>query len=267
MLEPSVPVVAVGERGTGDDAGQGADQQRHPEGGGDPRHEEADGRRGPVLEDEHHGENEQHQARHLSQCDVAGACGIWEMRGRPQHFVHSKVMCWAAFDRGVRLGRECLRQAPFERWEQAATDMRQAIEDQGYDADRGIFVQAFGSTDLDAALLLLPTVDVVASDDPRMVRTVDAVRDELFEEGLLRRYCADDRLDGAEGVFVACTFWLAECLAHQGRIGEARDAFVRVASTANDLGLFAEEFDPAPGRPKGTRRPPRTRYPAIKKAA
>jgi len=172
-------------------------------------------------------------------------CGIWEMRGRPQHFVHSKVMCWAAVDRGVRLGRECLRQAPFKRWERAAAEMREAIEDQGYDDDRGIFVQAFGSTDLDAALLLLPSVDFVAYDDERMVRTTDAVRDELSDQGLLRRYCAEDRLDGTEGVFVACTFWLVECLVHQGRIAEAQEAFVRVASTANDLGLFAEEFDPA----------------------
>jgi hypothetical protein len=123
--------------------------------------------------------------------------------------------------------------------------MREAIEHEGYDADRGVFVQAFGSTELDAALLLLPSFDFVAYDDERMVRTTDAVRDELSEGGLLRRYRSDDRLAGTEGVFVACTFWLADCLVHQGRITDAQEAFGRAASTANDLGLFAEEFDPA----------------------
>ena len=171
-------------------------------------------------------------------------CGLWEMRGLPQHFVHSKVMCWAAVDRGLRLGRECLRQAPFKRWDRAAAEIREAVETDGYDAERGIFVQAFGSSELDAALLLLPSFDFVAYDDERMVRTTDAVREELGEGGLLRRYRADDRLAGTEGVFVACTFWLVECLARQGRTAEAQNVFGAAAATANDLGLFAEEFDP-----------------------
>lgn len=175
-------------------------------------------------------------------------CGIWEMRGKPQHFVHSKVMCWAAVDRGVRLGHECLRQGPFKRWERAARDMREAIESDGYDTDRGVFVQAFGSKEFDAALLLLPTFDFVAYDDDRMVRTTDAVRHELSDDGLLRRYRGDDELGGTEGVFVACTFWLVECLARQGRSAEAQEVFGRAAATANDLGLFAEEFDPGSRR-------------------
>jgi GH15 family glucan-1,4-alpha-glucosidase len=178
-------------------------------------------------------------------------CGIWEMRGRPQHFVHSKAMCWAAVDRGVRLGRECLRQAPFRRWEKARDDIREAIETDGYDADRGVFVQAFGGSELDAALLLLPIVEFIPYDDERMVRTCDAVRDELSQDGLLRRYRADDGMAGAEGAFVACTFWLVECLVGQGRTAEAQDCFARAASTANDLGLFAEEFDPTHKRALG----------------
>jgi GH15 family glucan-1,4-alpha-glucosidase len=178
-------------------------------------------------------------------------CGIWEMRGRPQHFVHSKVMCWAAVDRGIRLGRDCLRLAPFERWERAAAEIREAVESEGYDAERGIFVQAFGSDELDAALLLLPSVDFVRYDDERMVRTTDAVRDGLSEGGLLCRYRTDDRLAGAEGVFLACTFWLVECLVHQGRIAEAEEAFGAAASTANDLGLFAEEYDTENDEPLG----------------
>lgn len=172
--------------------------------------------------------------------------GLWEERGDPQHFVHSKVMCWAAVDRGIRLAEACLRQAPLRRWKKVRADMRAAIERDGYDADRGIFVQAFGSKALDSALLLLPTVDFVEWDDPRMIRTTDAIIENLDDNGMLLRYRlneSDDGLTGQEGTFLACSFWLAECLARQGRIDEAREVFDRVASTSNDLGLFAEEFD------------------------
>jgi GH15 family glucan-1,4-alpha-glucosidase len=174
-------------------------------------------------------------------------CGIWEMRGKPQHFVHSKVMCWAAVDRGLRLAEASLRKAPVRRWTDAAKEMRAAIEHDGYDTHRGIFTQAFGSGELDSALLLLPAFDFVDYTDERMVRTVDAVCDELDRDGLLLRYQSDDRLPGDEGVFVACTFWLAECFVRQGRIPEARATFGRAVSTANDLGLFSEEYAPATG--------------------
>ncbi|MCA1724547.1 MAG: glycoside hydrolase family 15 protein, partial [Thermomicrobia bacterium] len=172
--------------------------------------------------------------------------GIWESRGGPQHFVHSKVMCWAALDRGIRLAEECLRQAPLRRWKKVRSEIRAAIEKDGYDEKRGIFVQAFGSPALDSALLLIPTVDFVAWDDPRMIRTADAIRETLDDHGMLLRYKvkeSDDGLHGQEGTFLACTFWLAECLARQGRVNEAREVFDRVASTSNDLGLYAEEYD------------------------
>jgi GH15 family glucan-1,4-alpha-glucosidase len=171
-------------------------------------------------------------------------CGIWEMRGKAQHFVHSKVMCWATVDRGIRLAEECLRRAPLRRWRRVAREMRKTIENDGYDEDRGIFVQAFGSPALDAALLLLPLFDFVAYDDERMLRTTDAIAEELDEDGLLRRYRSADDLPGQEGVFVACTFWLAECYANQGRTPEARETFGRAVAAANDLGLFSEEFVP-----------------------
>ena len=106
-------------------------------------------------------------------------CGIWEMRDNPQHFVHSKVMCWAAVDRGIRLAEDCLRRAPLRRWKQAAKQIRAAIDEDGYDSDRGVYVQAFGSKALDSALLLLPAFDYVAYDDERMVRTTDEVCREL----------------------------------------------------------------------------------------
>jgi GH15 family glucan-1,4-alpha-glucosidase len=171
--------------------------------------------------------------------------GIWESRGEPQHYVHSKVMCWAALERGIRLAHECERQAPIERWQTCRDEVRRAIESKGYDQRRGIFVRAFGDTALDAALLLLPSCDFLPYDDPRMVRTADAICEHLDEDGLLRRYRGDDGLDGEDAPFVACTFWLVECLAHQGRVVEARAAFARAIATANDLGLFSEEYDPA----------------------
>jgi GH15 family glucan-1,4-alpha-glucosidase len=169
--------------------------------------------------------------------------GLWELRGPPRHFVHSKAMCWVALDRGLKLAEECLRKAPSRRWHKAREEIRTAVESDGYDPDRGVFVQAFGSKALDAALLLLPSVDFVTYDDPRMLRTADAIRTELDDgHGLIRRYRNDDHLAGEEGAFVTCSFWLAECLAHQGRMQEARELFDRVASCGSDLGLFPEEY-------------------------
>jgi GH15 family glucan-1,4-alpha-glucosidase len=173
--------------------------------------------------------------------------GIWELRGRPRHLVHSKVMCWVALDRGLRLADEMSFPAPVARWTATRAAIRAAIEHHGYDPGRGVFTQAFDREELDAALLLLPSTGFVAWDDPRMRRTVDAVRRELEADGLLLRYRAPDGLEGTEGTFVACTFWLAECLAHQGRTADARTVFATASATANDLGLFAEEFDPATG--------------------
>jgi GH15 family glucan-1,4-alpha-glucosidase len=173
--------------------------------------------------------------------------GIWELRGASRHLVHSKVMCWVALDRGLRLAEEVGFPAPVGRWTATRTAIRAAVERDGYDPGRGVFTQAFEGPELDAALLLLPTVGFVTWDDPRMRRTVDAVRRELEVDGLLLRYRASDGLRGAEGTFVACTFWLAECLARQGRAADARTVFATASATANDLGLFAEEFDPATG--------------------
>jgi GH15 family glucan-1,4-alpha-glucosidase len=177
--------------------------------------------------------------------------GIWEVRSRPMHFVHSKVMCWAAVDGGIALADRYGLPAPLDRWREELAGMREDIEKRGYDRKRGVFVRSYGSTDLDAALLLLPGVDFVAWDDERMVRTTTAIRRDLSRDGLVQRYKAQDGLRGSEGVFVACTFWLAECLAHQGRRAEARQAFNRACRCANDLGLFAEEFEPKRGEMLG----------------
>ena len=177
--------------------------------------------------------------------------GIWEIRGDPQHFVHSKVMCWAALDRGVQLAERSLRRAPVERWCEQRDAVREAVERQGYDDSRGVFVQAFDSDALDAALLLLPVFGFVDWDDERMVRTTDAIRDELDDDGLLLRYRVRRGRRGREGAFLACSFWLVECLAHQRRLDEARDVFDRAVATANDLGLFSEEYDTTTGEMLG----------------
>jgi GH15 family glucan-1,4-alpha-glucosidase len=180
--------------------------------------------------------------------------GIWEIRGKPQHFVHSKVMCWAALDRGIGLAVECLRKAPLARWRKVRKEIWKTVMDQGVDRDRHVFVQAFGSRELDAALLLVPVFDFVKFDDPLMIATTDAIVGELAEDGLILRYRVTrthDGLEGREGAFLPCAFWLAEVLARQGRLDEARIFFDRASSTASELGLFAEEYDAANERMLG----------------
>jgi GH15 family glucan-1,4-alpha-glucosidase len=179
-------------------------------------------------------------------------CGIWEWSGEPEHFVHSKVLCWSALDRGIRLADECMRRAPTRRWAKSRDELRELIEDRGYDKRRGVFVQAFGRKELDAALLLLPTVEFVAWDDERMVRTIAAIREELDAgDGLLYRYRREDGLDGQEGAFLACSFWLAESLAKIDELGDARAVFDTALACANDLGLFSEQVDPKTREPLG----------------
>ncbi len=141
-----------------------------------------------------------------------------------------------------------MRKAPEREWEKARQKVREAVEGEGYDEERGVFVQAFGEKNLDAALLLLPRVGFVAYDDERMVRTTDAIRRELDDDGLIKRY----RTKGyEEGAFLACSFWLVDCLAHQGRLEEAAEVFDRALSTGNDLGLFSEEYDTKAGEMLG----------------
>lgn len=167
--------------------------------------------------------------------------GIWEMRDAPAHFVHSKAMCWVAIDRGIRLARRRGLAAPLARWAAERDAVRAAVERDGVCARRGAFVQAFGESRPDAALLLLPQFGFVRHDDPRMRRTVDWIAAELGADGLVRRYGRADGLAGHEGAFLPCSFWLATCLARQGRLDEAEAAYTRAAAAANDLGLLAEE--------------------------
>jgi GH15 family glucan-1,4-alpha-glucosidase len=174
--------------------------------------------------------------------------GLWEKRDAPLHFTHSKAMCWAALDRGLRLAQRYDWDVPADDWRRTRDVIREIVERDGYDRRRQTFTQTLGGNDLDATALLLPRVGFVADDDPRMVGTVDAIRAELGVDGLLYRQSSSR---GLEGAFLACSFWLVECLVGQSRIAEAEQVFERAAATANHIGLFPEEWDPARGQPLG----------------
>lgn len=173
--------------------------------------------------------------------------GIWEVRGEPRHFVYSKVMCWLALDRAVRMADQFGLPGRTEMWRRERDAIRRAVLTRGYDAKVGAFVQSFGSTALDAANLMIPIVEFLPFDDPRVQGTIDRTLEQLTDEGLVYRYRTDDGLLGCEGGFVLCTFWLVHALALSGRREEARVIFDGVAARANHVGLFAEEIDPRTG--------------------
>ncbi|HEX5266174.1 MAG TPA: glycoside hydrolase family 15 protein [Acidimicrobiales bacterium] len=173
--------------------------------------------------------------------------GIWEVRGAPQHFVHSKVMCWVALDRGVHLVEEFGLTGPAAAWAREADAVRAEVLDQGVDPDHGNLTRAFGDRSLDASLLLVPIVGFLPPDDPTITRTIERVRAELAEGDLVRRYATDDGLPGREGAFLACSFWLAQALGGAGGHQEAKRLFGAAAGRANDLGLLPEEIDPGTG--------------------
>lgn len=169
--------------------------------------------------------------------------GIWEVRSDGAHHVHSKVMCWAAVNRAIQIAQDDRYDAPLDKWITMRERMRKVIEEKGYDQERGIFTQTFGGKHLDGALLLLPRVEFLDYRDPRMVRTTDAICEELDRGGLLLRYAIADGFPHPEGVFLPCTFWLVECLAYQGRLELAWKYYERALACANDVGLFSEEYD------------------------
>jgi len=176
---------------------------------------------------------------------------VWELRGEPRHLVHSKCACWCALDHGASIAEELDADAPVDRWRRERDELRAAIEEHGVDRRRGNFVREFDSDEVDAELLLLPVMGFVAFDDPAMLATVDAVRAALEREGLIWRHGTRHEDDAEEGAFLACSFWLVECLAGQGRRDEAREVFDRASATANDVGLFSEEYDPDRGELQG----------------
>jgi GH15 family glucan-1,4-alpha-glucosidase len=181
--------------------------------------------------------------------------GIWETRGGPQHFVHSKVMAWVAFDRAAsELEAEAFNESGI-RWREIADEIHAEVCERGFDRDLNSFVQAYGSKRLDASLLLLPLVGFLPAADPRVQGTLRAIEDRLLIEGeFVLRYeteNAGDGLPAGEGAFLACSFWLVDNYILQGRYAEARKLFDRLLSRCNDVGLLAEEFDPLTGRMLG----------------
>ena len=180
--------------------------------------------------------------------------GIWEVRAEPDHFVHSKVMAWVAVDRGIAAIERWSLPGPLDRWKKVRADISDEVLTRGYDSRRGTFVRSYGSSELDANLLMLPLVGFLPANDPRMRRTIDAIAAELTQDGLVHRYDSskvDDGLPPGEGTFLMCSFWLATCYAMLGRGREARAIVERLLGVANDVGLLAEQYDGRLGRMVG----------------
>lgn len=178
--------------------------------------------------------------------------GIWEIRGDPRKFTHSRVMIWATFDRAIQAAEDHHLDGPVHRWRQLRQQLAEEIDEHGVAA--GHFTQYYGTEDVDASLLLLPQVGYCAADDPRMLATVARIEQDLLRDGLVLRYRTDtgvDGLPGAEHPFLACSFWLVEQYAAAGRLDDAQALMRRLCSFANDLGLLSEEYDPIAGRQVG----------------
>jgi GH15 family glucan-1,4-alpha-glucosidase len=186
--------------------------------------------------------------------------GIWEVRGKRRHFTHSKVMCWVAFDRAVSIGEQLGLDWPLDRWRALRDEIHDEVCDRAYNAHVGAFTQTYDDTALDAAVLMIPLVGFLPPDDPRVASTIDAIgrpleAGGLSSDGFVMRYePTNQEVDGIgerEGVFLPCSFWMVEALALAGRTEPARALFERLLEVANDLGLYAEEYDPQAPRMVG----------------
>jgi GH15 family glucan-1,4-alpha-glucosidase len=181
--------------------------------------------------------------------------GIWEVRGDPQHFLYSKVMCWVALDRAIALAALIDGGDRVERWKRTRDEIWETVVRDGWSDEAGAFTQYVGSTTLDASNLMMPIVGFLPADDPRMLATIDAIAERLTDErGLVYRYRTEEGVDGLageEGTFLLCTFWLAQALAQSGQIDRARGVFEKAIAFANDVGLLAEEVDPHSGEMLG----------------
>jgi GH15 family glucan-1,4-alpha-glucosidase len=193
--------------------------------------------------------------RHVEKIWQKPDYGLWEVRGDPQHFTHSKVMCWVAVDRALQSAEQFgLDDAPLDEWRLLRDTIHDNVCWNAFNDELGSFVQAYGSTQIDASLLLLPLVGFLPPDDERIRGTVRAVEEHLLVDGFVLRYnteYTDDGLPHGEGAFLACSFWLVDNYAMAGRIDDARNLFERLLSLCNSLGLLAEEYDPRAGRMLG----------------
>jgi GH15 family glucan-1,4-alpha-glucosidase len=174
--------------------------------------------------------------------------GIWEVRGGRQNFLYSRLMCWVALDRGIRLAQKRSLPAPLERWLAARDAIHHQIFEQFWDPKRRTFVQHLGAETTDAASLLMPLVRFISPTDARWLSTLRAIEEDLVEDSLVHRYKAgagaSDGLAGEEGTFSICTFWYVEALARAGEVDKARYCFEKMLGYANHLGLYAEELGP-----------------------
>lgn len=180
--------------------------------------------------------------------------GIWETRGRRQHFTHSKMMAWVAVDRAVKSVERFGLEGPAAEWRARRAAIHAEVCRRGFDPELGSFVMAYGSKALDAALLMMPLVGFLPATDPRVRGTVERIQRDLVEDGLVMRYStgdADDGLPAGEGAFLACSFWLADNLALLGRRDEAAALFERLLALRNDVGLLSEEYDAKRRAPGG----------------
>lgn len=174
--------------------------------------------------------------------------GVWEIRGQPRPFVHSKVMAWTAFDRLIKSIEQQGLEGPIDRWRRVRAEIHDEVCRRGFDAEIGSFTQRYGSKVLDASLLLIPSTGFLPACDPRVQGTIAAVEHQLMRDGLVVRYPTDegvnvDGIRGREGAFIACSFWLVDALLLAGRRADARKVFERTISLANDVGLLSEEYD------------------------
>ncbi len=180
--------------------------------------------------------------------------GIWEVRGPKRHFTHSKVMAWVAFDRAIKDVERYGYDGPVQLWRQLRAHIHREICERGFDVKRNAFVQYYGGTDVDAALLMMAEVGFLPADDPRLVGTVAAIEQDLLRDGFVDRYRTKSGVDGlpkGEGAFLLCTFWLADNYALMGRAADAHRIFEKLLAVQNDVGLMAEEYDPVARRHLG----------------
>jgi GH15 family glucan-1,4-alpha-glucosidase len=188
---------------------------------------------------------------HLEKIWSEPDAGLWEVRAPPRHFTYSKIMAWVAFDRAVKMVEGFGAPGPVARWRELRAKIHADICERGFSRKRNAFVQSYGSEELDASLLLIPITGFLPARDPRVVSTLEAIRRDLTVDGLVLRYRTSESVDGlppGEGVFLACSFWLADNLCLQGRLAEARELFSRLVGLTNDVGLLAEEYDPVARR-------------------
>ena len=192
--------------------------------------------------------------KHLAEIWDQPDDGIWEVRGGRQHFVHSKIMAWLAFDSAIRSAQEFALEGPIERWKNLRDRIHAEVCLKGFDKKRNSFVQYYGAKGVDAALLLIPMIGFLPANDPRVAGTVKAIEEELLQDGLVLRYRTENGVDGlarGEGAFLACSFWLATNYVLLNRMDEAHKLFEYLLSLRNDLGLLAEEYDPRAKRQVG----------------